>query len=222
MPFDSRAARSGNRALSSWRVRPAPLSGRWPAEQVAAVTIDRPMAGKGVEQRVRRIAEAALGEQRFVSALDVLLGSAGSHRRTSTGGVRVAWSRWSRRCRLIQTRSPRRWPCCGVGRKNGVAASETDYVARTRDRRQLRFSIDGDSDVEVAYRTHWVSPGLSQRAVERQSRAPDLVVIWPLKEWTCTSCGGTGDFLIMEDADRCVWTAPTSVIWSSCRPVMPR
>ncbi|EUA22440.1 hypothetical protein I552_6931 [Mycobacterium xenopi 3993] len=32
------------------------------------------MAGKGVEQRVRRIAEAALGEQRFVSALDVLLG----------------------------------------------------------------------------------------------------------------------------------------------------
>jgi hypothetical protein len=35
---------------------------------------------------------------------------------------------------------------------------------------------------------------------ERQSRAPDLVVIEPLKEFTCTGCGGTGPYLIMQDA----------------------
>jgi hypothetical protein len=32
----------------------------------------------------------------------------------------------------------------------------------------------------------------------RQNRAPDLVVISPLKEWNCAECGSTGDFLIME------------------------
>ena len=31
------------------------------------------------------------------------------------------------------------------------------------------------------------------------SRPSDLVVISPLKQWTCSSCGGTGDLLKMED-----------------------
>jgi hypothetical protein len=34
---------------------------------------------------------------------------------------------------------------------------------------------------------------------ERQSRAPDLVVIEPLKEFSCSGCLGTGPYLIMED-----------------------
>ncbi|MGC1284891.1 MAG: DUF2293 domain-containing protein [Streptosporangiaceae bacterium] len=34
---------------------------------------------------------------------------------------------------------------------------------------------------------------------ERQSRAPDLVVIEPLKEFSCASCLGSGPYLIMED-----------------------
>jgi hypothetical protein len=32
-----------------------------------------------------------------------------------------------------------------------------------------------------------------------QSRPSDLVVVLPLKKWTCTSCGGTGGLLKMED-----------------------
>jgi hypothetical protein len=32
-----------------------------------------------------------------------------------------------------------------------------------------------------------------------QSRPSDLVVVSPVKKWTCTSCGGTGDLLKMED-----------------------
>jgi hypothetical protein len=31
------------------------------------------------------------------------------------------------------------------------------------------------------------------------SRQWDLVVVMPVKKWTCTSCGGTGDLLKMED-----------------------
>jgi hypothetical protein len=34
---------------------------------------------------------------------------------------------------------------------------------------------------------------------QAQSKPPDLVVISPLKDWTCSSCGGTGDLLRMED-----------------------
>ena len=35
---------------------------------------------------------------------------------------------------------------------------------------------------------------------ERQGKPPDLIVILPLKDWTCAGCGGTGDLLTMEDA----------------------
>lgn len=39
----------------------------------------------------------------------------------------------------------------------GLRPSETVYVSRTRDRRQLRFSKSGDPNIERAYRTHWLS-----------------------------------------------------------------
>ncbi len=86
----------------------------------------------------------------------------------------------------------------------GLKASETAYVARTRDRRALRFSKSGDQGIELAYRTHWVSPELSERRrarlAERQSRPPELVVVSPVKEWTCSTCGRKdGRWLIMED-----------------------
>jgi hypothetical protein len=38
------------------------------------------------------------------------------------------------------------------------------------------------------------------RLQERASRPPDLVVVSPLKDWTCHACGGSGDLLLMEDA----------------------
>jgi hypothetical protein len=86
--------------------------------------------------------------------------------------------------------------------RHGLTPSETAYVARSRARPALRFSKRGDDEVERAYRTHWVSPQLSERErarlAERQSRPPDLVVISPIKDWTCTACGGSGDLLIME------------------------
>ena len=86
--------------------------------------------------------------------------------------------------------------------ERGLLPSETAYVARARDRRQLRFSRSGDASLDAAYRTHWVSPELSEakrrRLTERESAAPDLVVIAALGDWTCSACGRTGDLLIME------------------------
>jgi hypothetical protein len=37
-------------------------------------------------------------------------------------------------------------------------------------------------------------------ATQRPGRPGDLVVVLPLKDWTCAGCNGSGDFLIMDDA----------------------
>jgi hypothetical protein len=159
------------------------------------------MTRSNLEQRVKQAAEAALAEQRFVSAIDILLGLgwlAPSHvDRWRQGRIESLEGAVHANLNKITAAMAvfRRW-----AQDRGLKPSETGYVARTRDRRPLRFSVSGDAAIESAYRTHWVSPDLPQRAIERQSRAPDLVVISPIKEWTCTLCGGTGDFLFMEDA----------------------
>jgi hypothetical protein len=158
-----------------------------------------------LEERVVRAAEQALADHQHVTAIDVLLGLgwlAPSHLDRWRQG-RVAHLEGVTNAGLGKISSAmqilRRW-----ARDRGLEPSETVYVARTRDRRRLRFSVSGDPDIERSYRTHWVDPELSerkrQRVVEQASKPPDLVVIAPLNEWTCTDCGGTGGLLIMEDA----------------------
>jgi hypothetical protein len=89
-------------------------------------------------------------------------------------------------------------------RERGLRPSETAYVSGSRDRRALRF-VGEDEDTERMFRTHWISGELTdvqrEREVERASKPPDLVVISPVRDWTCTGCAEeNGDFLVMEDA----------------------
>lgn len=83
-----------------------------------------------------------------------------------------------------------------------LVPSEAVYVAQSSGREPLQFSESGDPAIERAYRTHWVSPALSEKKRERleakMSRPPELVAIEPSKEWTCHRCGGTGSLLVME------------------------
>ena len=156
-----------------------------------------------LEQRVVRAAEAALAERQFVSAVDVLVGIgwlAPSHVEEWRQGrveylervTQANLAKLSAAMKLLRT-----WAM-----SQGLVPSETRYVARTRDRRDLQFSKSGNPDIERAYRTHWVSPALSEakrrRLAERQSRPADLVVVMPLKDWTCAQCSGAGDLLIMD------------------------
>jgi hypothetical protein len=85
-----------------------------------------------------------------------------------------------------------------------LLASVTDYVARTPQHQALRFSRSGSPALEEQYRTHWISGELSpakrERLAEQASRAPELVAVQPLNsDWKCYRCGGTGDFLMMEN-----------------------
>ena len=140
---------------------------------------------KRLERRVMAVAEAALAARGFVTAIDVFLGlgwlPASSERAWRQGripyleaAVTANLSKISKAMRFFRS-----W-----ARRKGLNPSETAYVARSRGRRALRFSKSGKPSIERAYRTHWVSPGLSERKrerlAERQSKPPDLVVIWPV------------------------------------------
>lgn len=157
-----------------------------------------------LERRVVEAAEAALAEREYVTVIDVLVGLGWlAPRRVEEwrqGRVyyleRVTQANHREVSRAMNIF--RRWAS-----SRALNPSEAAYVARTRDRRRLRFSKSGDAGIERAYRTHWVSPELSERKraslAERQSRRPDLVVIQPLRDWTCVDCGGSGGLLLIEE-----------------------
>jgi hypothetical protein len=114
-----------------------------------------------LEHRVVAAANAALGRNRYVAPVDVLI---------ALGWLRAehaeAWRRGrvpyleratmaslgklSRALRILR----------GWAERNGLQPRETVYVAWTRDRHQLRFTETGDKNLERACRTHWVSPDL--------------------------------------------------------------
>ncbi|MGI8803929.1 MAG: DUF2293 domain-containing protein [Solirubrobacteraceae bacterium] len=161
---------------------------------------------KRLEQRVIASAEAALAARGFVTAIDVFVGlgwlapSAEQAWRTGQiayleAAVAVNLSKISKAMRYF-----RRWADL-----RGLKPSETAYLRRSAGRGALRFSKSGKPSIERAYRTHWVSPKLSERErererlAERQSKPPDLVVISPVNDWRCSACGGTGDLLMMDD-----------------------
>jgi hypothetical protein len=167
-----------------------------------AVTDGQPRSG--LERRVVAAAETLLTRSKSVSPVDVL--------------AAIGWlpaslvDQWRRgRVECLERVAPvhpdklaaalehlRRWAA-----DKGLEPSEVAYVAATRDRRALRFTADGDQVSERAWRTHWIAADLSEavreRVAQRQSRAPDLVVVEPLSEWTCTGCDGSGTLLFMED-----------------------
>lgn len=163
------------------------------------------MAASRLAERVVQAAEAALAAQGYVSPVDVLL---------RLGWLAPAhldqWRQGRIECleRAVQASLGKQTTAMGTLRawasRRGLRPSETRYIARTRDRRHLRFSVSARPEIERAYRTHWVSPELSERKqarlAEREGEAPDLVVISALKPWTCVGCASTdGELLLMQD-----------------------
>ena len=155
--------------------------------------------------RIAKAANASLAAQDFVSPIDVLVGIGwvdfGTVQRWRQGqidclehAIQANLSRVAEALKLLHS-----WAA-----ERGLSASLTAEVARTPQRQMLRFSRGGNPAIEEQYRTHWVSGELSgkkrERLAEKASRAPELVVVQPLNtEWKCHRCGGTGDFLMMEN-----------------------
>jgi len=153
---------------------------------------------------VATAAEATLVRQKFVTAVDVCLGIGWLNSSTVD---RWRQGRVDSLAILLPVQEDKltqfldcleRW-----ARANGLNPAETDYVAAARDRHLLRFTTDAHPAAERAWRTHWIPADLpaaqQERIVERQGKAPDLVVVLPVKDWTCAECAGTGDLLIMDN-----------------------
>ncbi|GAA2868265.1 hypothetical protein Acy02nite_09150 [Actinoplanes cyaneus] len=157
-----------------------------------------------LEKRVVTAADQALTRQGHVSPLDVLSGIGwvppGLVTDWRQGRVphleAVAAVSADRLADALEVF--RRW-----AQSRDLRAGEIDYVSATRDRRPLRFTAAGDPELELAYRTHWMPADLPEHRREkittRQSKPPDLVVVMPLREFTCAACGQERDDMLTMD-----------------------
>ena len=151
-----------------------------------------------------KAAAAALQKQGYVAAIDVMVGigwlspSRVLEWRTRRlpsleRGIQANLKRIAEAMRLFAA-----W-----GQKAGLRPSTTDYVARTAARERLQFSKSGAPAIEKAWRTHWVSPRLSEakraRVEAKAQKPPELVAIEARHpDWQCHRCGGTAALLVME------------------------
>jgi hypothetical protein len=159
---------------------------------------------RSLQPRVVEAAEKTLARQKFVTPLDVCLGIGWLNatlvddwkqgRVAALEGVLpVSGGRLAELIAHLE-----RW-----AKGQGLKPSEAEYVSQTRDRRTLLFTGNGEEEAEAAWRTHWVSPGLTaaqeKRIAKRREVQPDLVVVVAREEFTCAECGETCDGLLIVD-----------------------
>jgi hypothetical protein len=165
------------------------------------------MPNQDLRIRVVRAAETALSRQQYVSTIDVLCGM-GLLAPTQVD----AWRKGRIDCldRVIQGNPSKISSSIAIFRQwaqeQGLQPSETGYVRTTRSGTvALQFSESADPNIEKIYRTHYVSPALSepkrQQLEEKLNRAPQPVVFQILRDSRCTECGADieqDSFLLME------------------------
>ena len=162
---------------------------------------------KSLEERIVSAANAALENHKYVSPIDVLIGlgwlSQGQVQDWRRGRIQYLehviqanLNKITQAMKIFQS-----W-----AKKQGLNPSQTAYLVRTAGpNRELRFSKSGRPDIERAYRTHYVSPGLSEKKREKLqdklSQAPELVVYRILRQSQCSKCGmelSAGNLLLVE------------------------
>ena len=163
-----------------------------------------PKHKQALETRVVQAAEAALSRKHYVSAIDVLCGM-GLLMPTHVDDWRKGRVDFLER--VIQGNLSKISSSMAVFRRwameKGLKPSETGYVRSTRSGTvALRFSKSGGAEIEKHYRTHYISPALSeqkkQKLQEKLDQAPQPVVFQILRGSECSECGteiAQGSFL---------------------------
>jgi hypothetical protein len=160
-----------------------------------------------LEARVVRAAEAALGRQQYVSAIDVLCGM-GLLQPTHVD----SWRKGRIDCleQMIQGNRDKisfsfqmfqQW-----AQQKSLKPSETAYLRETRaGTMPLQFTRSGNPELEMRYRTHYLSPEMPERKQQqlqkRLDRAPEPVIFQIVRDSQCSECGSNLDkesFLLME------------------------
>src|SRR5713226_7130365 len=124
-----------------------------------------PQGESKLESRVIRAAEAALAHHQYVSAIDVLTGMqllAPSHVDDWRRGRLPFLEQMilGNPNKIAQSLAIfRRW-----AESKGLKPSETPYQRGSRDGiAELQFSQSGHPEIEKVFRTHYISPVLSER-----------------------------------------------------------
>ena len=177
--------------------------------------------------RVVKAAECALADHSYVSCIDVLCGMG-----LLPPGHVDSWRKGQVDFleRAVQGNPHKISSCMAMfrrwGLEKGLTASETHYVRRTRNGTiDLRFSKSGESQIEKNYRTHFVSPALSERKRQqlqaKLDQAPQTVVFQILRNSQCCECGAEiekDSLLYMEADSRCACRAAVSTTSNSFPP----
>jgi hypothetical protein len=163
------------------------------------------VSGRSLNSRVAAAAAEALARQGFVSPVDVCVGIGWLHATNVDDWRHGRVDDLEYYLPVHGDRITELIVCLdGWARERGLEGTEAEYISATRNRRPLRFSAGAPEVVEAAWRTRWVSRDLPAQKRERITKAqdspPDLVVVQPVRDWTCAECQGTGDLLIMGDA----------------------
>lgn len=161
-----------------------------------------------LEKKVVTIANRVLSEKQYVSAIDILLGLG-----YLSPTILEDWRR-GRLPNLEQGLQAnlgklsfamscfRQWATL-----NGLLAQETAYVQKAVSRTiHLRFSKSGHDHIEKQYRTHYISPILSQqkqqRLIDKIEKSPEPVVYIIIKDSMCSKCQKEilrGNFLMTDN-----------------------
>jgi hypothetical protein len=163
------------------------------------------VSSRSLNSRVVAAAAEALARQGFVTPVDVCLGIGWLH------ASNVDDWRHGRVDDLVDFLPVRGDKITDLvvcldswARERDLERTEAEYISATPNRRPLRFFSGAPAAVEAVWRTRWVSRDLPAQKRERITKAqdspPDLVVVQPVRDWTCAECKGTGDLLIMDDA----------------------
>ena len=162
---------------------------------------------ESLETRVIRTAEAVLARQKYVSAIDLLcgMGILTSKHIDDWRKGRVNFLE-----RVIQGNLSKISSYMKIFRHwaitKGLKPSDTGYVRHTRSGTvALQFSKSGDAGIERNYRTHYISPLLSeekkQKLEKKLSQTPQPVAFQKLRDSECSECGAKipqGQFLSQE------------------------
>jgi hypothetical protein len=163
------------------------------------------VSSSSLNSRVVAAAAEALARQGFVTPVDVCLGLGWLHASNVDDWRRGRVDDLGDFLPVHGDRITELIVCLDSwAREHGLEQAEAEYISATRNRRPLRFFSGAPAAVEAVWRTRWVSRDLPAQKRERITKAqdspPDLVVVQPVREWTCAECKGTGDLLIMDDA----------------------
>jgi hypothetical protein len=163
------------------------------------------VSSKSLKSRVVAAAVEALARQGFVTPVDVCLGLGWLHASNVDDWRHGRTDELEDFLPVHGDKITELIVCLDSwARERGLEPTEAEYISATPNRRPLRFSSGAPAVVEAAWRTRWVARDLPAQKRERITKAqdspPDLVVVQPVRDWTCAECKGTGDLLIMDDA----------------------